>query len=96
MRRVICVICLLVMVCVSGCATYWYQPSKTLNQCYQDAKECMYDANKHAFPVGATTLYLQCMKVRGYRALTKDQLPTGFALKIHQVDDIGQVFATGR
>jgi hypothetical protein len=94
MRRVICTICLLLIFSTGGCVTYWYQPEKTLKQCSQDSIECMYDANKHAYPSSTSFLYQQCMRVRGYKALTKDQLPPG--IRMSRAHYMGLYYATGK
>lgn len=91
MKKVLCTICLLL---ISGCAVYHYQPGKTLEQCSQDSRECMYDANKHAYPVGAATLYYQCMSIRGYQKLSKEQLPAG--VRTRQTDDYGFYYIAGK
>lgn len=50
MKKLLCTICLLLVVSVSGCASwYWYQPGKTLEQCRQDFLECNYEASKHSY-----------------------------------------------
>lgn len=95
MNRVVSTICLLLIVSVAGCGTYWYQSGKTLEQCCQDSRECIYDANKHAYTyIDASSLYRQCMNVRGYQQLFKEDLPMG--IRTCSVDVLAGLYVAGQ
>jgi hypothetical protein len=73
MKRMMRIICLLLVVSIGGCTTYYYQPGKTLEQCLQDSFTCRqisWDLVVNPF------LYSECMKNLGYEELTKEQLPS--------------------
>jgi hypothetical protein len=72
----LCLICLL-----TGCARYYYQENKTFNQCAWDRADCLFELKKRlASGSGGWGDYRykfleNCMKERGYRLVTEDQLP---------------------
>lgn len=87
MKRLILTICLLLIVNAGGCVSvYWFQSDKTLEECLQDSKECVYYADEIVgpeapFPLSGSsrlrrTTYRQCMYSRGYRLFDKKKLPT--------------------
>lgn len=72
----LCLICLL-----AGCARYYYQEDKTFNECAWDRADCLFELKKRLAaqsqrPGDYEYKFLEdCMKNRGYRLVTEDQLP---------------------
>ena len=72
----ICSTCLL-----TGCAKYYYQESKTFNQCAWDRADCLFELKKRMAsqtesPGSYKYKFLEnCMKERGYELVTEDELP---------------------
>jgi len=94
MKKVMCTICLLVALLVSGCTpVYLFQPGKTLEECRKDARECTAIALKNQYPVGPLPLYHQYMQERGYLKMQKKQLPPG--TRVRQVDTLALLFLAG-
>ena len=87
MRKMLCTIWLVLL--VNGCATYHYQPGKTLEQCLKDSKECMAIS-----PAGDLTFYPYCMRDCGYKKLSKKQLPAG--VRTQHVGVISLYFVAGK
>jgi len=62
----------------SGCA-YWYQQSKTFDECDQDLEDCYYTLQKYADMTSITNyeddFMKDCMKEKGYRLVGEDKLP---------------------
>lgn len=101
MKRVICIICLMVG-CIGGCApVILYHPNKTLEQCRQDSLECeFHDPFVIWLPFrapGAPPYYHSCMTRKGYKALTQkqwSQLPT--KTRKQQAVPFSQYYLAGR
>jgi hypothetical protein len=72
----LCLICLL-----TGCAKYYYQEDKTFNQCAWDRADCLFELKRRVAsqsPGSGNYRYKfleHCMKNRGYRLVTEDELP---------------------
>ena len=86
---------------ICGCGvprTAFYKPNTTLEQSYQDCKECMYDVNKALGP--KYELFGQCMGVRGYSGqefFVEKELPNDLKqLRYQQIDQYGFIYAFGR
>lgn len=65
---------------LSGCTQYWYQEGKTFEQCRQDRLDCFNELKKRTDIRGGSADYdfkfmEDCMKQRGYRLVTEDELP---------------------
>ena len=81
MRRFIATTLVLILtVFFTGCATYWYQEGKTLNECQKDRLECFEELKKYSpgwASMGAYEFEFmeECMKQRGYRLVTEKKLP---------------------
>ena len=62
----------------SGCA-YWYQQSKTFDECDQDLGDCYYVLQKYADMRSITDyeddFMKDCMKEKGYKLIGEDKLP---------------------
>jgi len=85
-KQVIFFLALLAMICLAtGCQTYWYQPSTTLEKAVQDCRECWYDAERATIGIDSAVasgmrsgfLFNECMKSRGYMQVVPDRLPSG-------------------
>lgn len=87
MRKMLCTIWLVLL--VNGCATYHYQPGKTLEQSLKDSKECMAIS-----PAGDLTFYPYCMRDCGYKKLSKKQLPAG--VRTQHVGVISLYYVAGK
>lgn len=81
MTRGVTIILLLMLCCMSGCANYWYQEGKTFEQCRQDRDECLRELLKRTdlktFGDYEVKFMEACMKKKGYRLVTEDELPLG-------------------
>jgi hypothetical protein len=78
-KRWIVITCAMAAFC-SGCAQYWYQEGRTFEQCKQDRMDCFEELKKRSDFSGATARYEfefmeECMKQRGYRLVSEDELP---------------------
>lgn len=107
MKRFIFITCSTLLVAACGCSgAYWYQPSKTLEQCIQDYSNCALTGWKEHFApyskgrkpicsIDAEQILLnfckQCMQGQDYQEYTKEQLPTG--IRIRHLG--GSVYAVG-
>jgi len=91
MKRVMCTICLLLIVGVGGCVSiYWYQPNKTLEQCLQASEECFVIADeqlgtRHSFFPQFTDAtyyrsYRRCMQLQNYQLFDRKKLPAGIRM----------------
>lgn len=95
MTRYATVAALAVVCFVSGCAHYYYQEGKTLEECRQDAQACYADFKKYQAVENEEALgrfnidydyerdFLNtCMKDKGYSIVAENKLP----LKVKRVD----------
>ena len=78
--KVFTVLFLLGLICLpGGCAKYYYQESKTFEECKRDQEECFSALKKRMgsqIPGDYEYKYMEeCMKSRGYRLVTEDKLP---------------------
>lgn len=73
------VLWLIVCLCVSGCAQYWYQEGKTFKECKQDRDACLKELLRHSdlTQVGPYEIKFmeQCMQEKGYRLAKEGELP---------------------
>jgi len=80
MKMRLTLITLLLMLFTSGCSKYWYQESKTFNECKQDQAECFTELQKHSDFSNPTVEYEiefmnDCMMEKGYIEVSQDKLP---------------------
>ena len=67
--------------CLTGCTQYWYQEGKTYSECADDLRECREEMLKYAdinsIEIGGheTKFIEECMKEKGYKSVTEDNLP---------------------
>ena len=73
---------LLGLICLSGgCAKYYYQEGKTFNECARDRLDCYTElqkrlADQSQSPGGYEHKFMEdCMKQKGYRLVTENNLP---------------------
>ena len=71
-----CLLCLM-----TGCAKYYYQESKSFNECAKDRADCLEELKKRLGTVSERPgnyeykFMEDCMKRKGYRLVTENQLP---------------------
>ncbi len=81
MRRIIAATLILIPTLLySGCATYWYQGGKTINECKQDRQECFKELKKYSSNWRHMGNYEfkfmeDCMRQKGYSLLKEKDLP---------------------
>ena len=81
MKKYIVLLPLCVMCLCAGCAKYYYQEGKTFNECAWDRSDCLFELKKRLASeseAGGSYKYKfleNCMKERGYRLVTEDELP---------------------
>ena len=78
---------LLLIFMIGGCATYWYNPAKTLEQAKQEL-----GVNYSHF-MDAPLLFARNAKQKGYQELTKDKLPTD--IRTQKIDLFGAIYIAG-
>ena len=73
---------LLGLICLfTGCSKYYYQESKSFNECAKDRADCVDELQKRLAgqsqrPGGYEYKYIEdCMKHKGYRLVTENKLP---------------------
>jgi len=107
MRRVMCTICLIAVLLISGCNAYWYQPGKTLEQCVQDVIECKGEAKRSGLspfqtgflstsPSPMQECYIACMRLKGYQSYHRKYLPTGVRAQYVIIKGYSSFNAAGR
>ena len=76
------VLLLLGLICLSGgCAKYYYQESKTFGECARDRADCYAELQKRLAdqsqrPGDYEHKFMEdCMKQKGYRLVTENNLP---------------------
>ncbi len=90
MARVLTVSILSILLCLTfGCA-YWYQPTKSYDQCDQDLQQCYEELQKYA-DMNSISYYevdfvKDCMRQKGYELLTEKNLPTNVRRRDPTVD----------
>jgi hypothetical protein len=76
MRNIFVVI---LLVLVSGCTKYWYNPSRTFEQCEYDRLQCFKQLGKLSDLNSSTNYKLEymkeCMKDKGYKLVGENKLP---------------------
>ena len=75
----------------TGCATYWYQEGKTINECQKDRLECFKELKKYSSDWTEMGSYEfdfmeECMTQRGYRLVKEKDLP--FRVKREDPDQL--------
>ena len=70
----------LVLLFSCGCSQYWYQKTKTFDQCGKDRQDCFNELQKRTDFGNVTTEYEvefmeECMAKKGYEAVEQDKLP---------------------
>jgi hypothetical protein len=81
MKSYVALLLLCWMCLFTGCAKYYYQKSKTFNECAWDRADCLFELKKrqasHSENSGGYKhKFLEnCMRERGYRLVTEDELP---------------------
>ena len=80
--KVFVAILLMCMICLStGCAKYYYQEGKTFDECSKDRVDCLSELKKRIAdtskqPGGYEFKFVEdCMRDKGYRLVTENQLP---------------------
>ena len=73
---------LLCLICsLAGCAKYFYQESRTFEQCKQDREDCFSQLKERLAVLSARPgdyeykFIEDCMKRKGYRLVTENKLP---------------------
>jgi hypothetical protein len=79
-RPIVAVLILLLMLSFTGCATYWYQADKTINECKQNRLECFEELKKYSSnwrDMGEYEFKFMedCMRQKGYTLLKEGELP---------------------
>jgi hypothetical protein len=80
MARLHLVLLAVLMGCTAGCSTsYWYQESKTFDECYQDHRACYEQlevlTNQTELGSREMKIIADCMKSKGYRLKAESHLP---------------------
>lgn len=81
MRRVIAFTLISIpMLLFTGCATYWYQADKTIDECKQARLECFEELKKYSSDwrdIGEYEFKFMedCMRQKGYTLLKEKKLP---------------------
>lgn len=81
MKKFLMATLLSVLLChFSGCATYWYQADKTINECKQNRFECFEELKKYSSnwrDMGEYEFKFMedCMRQKGYTLLKEGELP---------------------
>ena len=80
--RISLILLLTCIICFSaGCAQYYYQEGKTFEQCKQDRLDCLNELKQRVDtlsqrPGDYEYKYIEeCMKRKGYRLVTENELP---------------------
>ena len=71
---------IVVLLSVSGCSTYWYQESKSFDECKQARQECRSEMLKRSDLTNVTVQYevefiKNCMMEKGYELVSQGELP---------------------
>ena len=79
-RHVTATLILIPMLLVTGCATYWYQADKTIDECKQERLECFEELKKYSSDWEDMGDYEfefmeDCMRQKGYTLLKEGELP---------------------
>lgn len=88
MKMSLCIICIIFILLISGCATYYYQEGKTLEQAQKDLDVV------YSHFLDAPFLFSKNAKQKGYKELTKDKLPKD--IKTQQIDLLGAIYIAGK
>ena len=81
MKRHVVLLPLCLMCFLTGCAKYYYQESKTFNQCAWDRADCLFELKKRLASESSgwddyRHKFLEnCMRSRGYQLVTENKLP---------------------
>ena len=74
---------------------YWYNEEKNLEDAVKDCQECLFEAKKatvnvyslHKQALNEVSLLIDCMKIRGYKQLLQQNVPT--ELRTKRIDYVG-------
>ncbi len=80
MKTILSITLLVLMCCLTGCTSYWYQEGKTFDECAGDLRQCVSEMRTYSdksINLGVYDIRFEkdCMKRRGYKLVKERKLP---------------------